>query len=430
MACRVWRVACRGLRHAIGHRRYAICTLILVACSSSRQSGASLAIYASLPLSGPEAARAQALVNGIQLKLAEHDQAACGGRFGLRFVPLDNTTNGEWDATLETAAANKAANDPNAAAFVGSFEPAPLQLSLPILNRVNPLLVVTPMNTYTGLSRRGLQAADPAQYYFPAEWRIARLGPTDDQIGESAARWASRSAARTVFVLYDEYDPDLQAPNVARAFEHAATGLGLIVVGSLPVNRFAAEYDSIMYQIQERAQTAGLARPDLLFYAGPTSDHLGRLFAAKKSWLGDNHETPIVIAPGFEAEAFVASAGDSVEGTIVISPDAPPTTWPPDGRRFAQAYSSAYSVAPTIAAAYGYEAADLIQTAINVVCASGGDPRDRDAVRQTALAARDFPGALGRWSLDNRGDLSSVEFGIYRVNQGMLEFLEKMRWGE
>ena len=44
--------------------------------------------------------------------------------------------------------------------------------------------------------------------------------------------------------------------------------------------------------------------------------------------------------------------------------------------------------------------------AIEDVCAAGGDPTDRKAVRDAVFAIKDFDGALGTWSFDANGDIN------------------------
>ena len=225
----------------------AIVAALITGCVG--QAPRDLAIYASLPLTGPASARAQPMVEGFRAALAQHDYSVCASAYRLQFLPLDHTTEGVWDATLETAAANKAATDPSAVAFLGSFEPAPLLLSLPILNKAGPMLVVAPMNTYGNFTRPRGPADEPEPYYPSGTRSFVRLGPTDEQIGQAAAHWAARAGAGRVYVVYDLYDPTLQGLAVARAFEQAALEAGLEIIGAIGVDRFAGEYDSVMDQI-------------------------------------------------------------------------------------------------------------------------------------------------------------------------------------
>ena len=57
--------------------------------------------------------------------------------------------------------------------------------------------------------------------------------------------------------------------------------------------------------------------------------------------------------------------------------------------------------------------------AIESVCASGGDPTSRKAVRDAVFATEDFNGVLGTWSFDANGDTSLTDMTIYKVENGI-----------
>lgn len=56
--------------------------------------------------------------------------------------------------------------------------------------------------------------------------------------------------------------------------------------------------------------------------------------------------------------------------------------------------------------------------AIEDVCAAGGDPTDRRAVRNAVFNNVDFDGASCTWSLDSHGDTTLTDMTFYQVSQG------------
>jgi ABC-type branched-subunit amino acid transport system substrate-binding protein len=364
------------------------------------------------------------LLAGFQTALAAQDHAACEGRYALRLVAIDNATEGAWDATVEAAAANKAASDSTAIGYVASFEPGPLLVSLPILNQAGPMLVVAPMNTYPAFTFPARRAGEPSEYYPNGRRNLVRLGPTDFEAGAAAAQWAAQQGADSVSILYDQYDPTLQGLNVARGFEAEAAALGLRVTASLAVDRYAPEFHSIMDQVLARP---GGDWPSLLFYAGPPGDHLRLLFEAKQARLGGAGQLPFLSAPGFAAEAFAQAAGPAAAGTFLLTPALPPDEWPRAAHAFLSLYEGTGDGAPGIEALYGYGAARHLLNSVEAACAAGGQRPTRRAVLQNALAR---PPAPGRIALDARPVQAlpvPQVFALYRVTGGALDFLEKIR---
>ena len=52
------------------------------------------------------------------------------------------------------------------------------------------------------------------------------------------------------------------------------------------------------------------------------------------------------------------------------------------------------------------------------MCAAGGSPADRRAVRDAVFSTVNFSGALGVWSFDANGDISLTGTSFYQVQNG------------
>jgi branched-chain amino acid transport system substrate-binding protein len=55
----------------------------------------------------------------------------------------------------------------------------------------------------------------------------------------------------------------------------------------------------------------------------------------------------------------------------------------------------------------GYDTMGAVLKGIEDVCAAGGVPTDRAAVTKAVMSIKDFDGALGKWSFDANGDITS-----------------------
>src|SRR5258706_413847 len=76
-------------------------------------------------------------------------------------------------------------------------------VSMPILNRAN-LVMISPANTYPGLTKPGKGTPNEPGVYAPTGVRnYARVVPADDLQGTVAARWAERLGVQRAYVLDD-----------------------------------------------------------------------------------------------------------------------------------------------------------------------------------------------------------------------------------
>jgi branched-chain amino acid transport system substrate-binding protein len=120
-------------RIAAGLALAAALAAILSSCGSAGVSaGATVAVYASAPQRGPEAAQGRDLCAGARRALA-----AAGGRAGelrVRFVCLDASgPAGAWTLARVGANARRAVEDSTTAAYLGEPDPQARLQSQPIL---------------------------------------------------------------------------------------------------------------------------------------------------------------------------------------------------------------------------------------------------------------------------------------------------------
>jgi branched-chain amino acid transport system substrate-binding protein len=134
-----------------------VASMLLAACGASGAAGGkTLKIVSSLPMTGSSLTQTQTIVNAEELRLAQANNQACGGKYTLSYDAWDDASaaQGQWDPAVETENGNKAAADPSVIAYLGTFNSGAAKLSIPILDQAN-LVMISPANTYAGLTKPG-----------------------------------------------------------------------------------------------------------------------------------------------------------------------------------------------------------------------------------------------------------------------------------
>jgi ABC-type branched-subunit amino acid transport system substrate-binding protein len=146
--------------------RLAVLPILLVlavatGCGASRGEirgssvpGSGVTVYASVPLTGSEAADGRAVVNGMKLALSE--TGARAGASTVKLQVLDSAgKDGGPDRDVAALNARTALEDISAVGYVGELDSTGTAISAPILNE-GAILQVTPGATYVGLTRPNL----------------------------------------------------------------------------------------------------------------------------------------------------------------------------------------------------------------------------------------------------------------------------------
>jgi hypothetical protein len=132
------------------------------------------------------------VVNSIRLCLHDVDYRVGGAE--IVYEDLDDSTaeHGSWLAEKERENARYAAADPDVLAYIGTLDADAAPHSLPILNRAGPLVMISPCNTYPGLTKPVRWAPEEPDGYYPTGvGNYARTVLTDDLQAIAAAEWAS-----------------------------------------------------------------------------------------------------------------------------------------------------------------------------------------------------------------------------------------------
>jgi branched-chain amino acid transport system substrate-binding protein len=354
-------------------------------------------VFSSLPLQGASAEQTRAIVRGIDL---------ANERAGdpVRHVSLDDSTRrwGTWSPERVSANARRAAQDDRTIAYIGEFNSGASAISLPILNE-SGILQVSPSNTAVGLTRGGLGAdrGEPDRYYPMGRRTYGRVVPNDRVQAAAAATLIRDLGVKRLYVVHDN---EIYGRGVARLTARAARARGVRVVRTRYIGNWRRTPPTNVPAI---AREARRLRADGLFYGGITATggpDLWRAVARNRrlKWL--------VGADGIAETGFVHGVPRSaLERTRVMVQTLAPEAYPASGQEVLAALGNADPYA-----LYGYEAMSVVLDAI----ARGGGTRE-GAVR-AFYETRDRDSVLGRYSIDENGDTSLTQYGVYRMRRRSL----------
>lgn len=394
-----------------------ILALVVVACGGVTGQGGSacnIKVISSLPETGGAKAQTDTMVNSIQQALDDH--SAKSGNCTITYQHLDDASAalGQWDPAVETSNANKAAADATVLAYLGTYNSGAAKLSIPILDAAGPLVMVSPANTYPGLTKgpdHGAEQGEPDKYYPAGVRNYARTVPADDIQGAVGARWYKTLGLDSVYILDDQ---QLYGKGVADIFEAEAKKQGMNVMGHEGIDTKASDYSALATKIAQ-------LNPKAVYFGGIESNHPGLVLKALHSagWKGQFGGPD-----GIGTNSVIKEAGADAEGMLATFGGLPPkevAKASPEGQKWYDNYKKKFNAEPEFYATYSYETMSVILAAIDK-CVAAGTPT-RKCVRDAVFATHDFKGMLGAsWSFDQNGDTSLTTMSGNKVENGQFVF--------
>jgi branched-chain amino acid transport system substrate-binding protein len=375
-------------------------------------SGAkTVTVYSSVPLQGATRPTTEALVNGAKLALEQ-----AGGKAGdvkVKYVPLDDSTAqaGNWTPEATSANARKAAQDKSTAAYIGEFNSGASAVSIPILNEAG-VPQISPANTAVGLTtnKPGATSGEPDKYYPSGTRTYARIVPIDTIQGAALVTLMKQDDCTKLAVANDK---EVYGQGLANNVELAASDQGLDVVMNEGIDPKSPNYRSLA----QRARGDGA---DCFLFSGVTANNgvqATKDFAAALGFSAKLYGPDGVCSVGFaSAKEGIPAALDARFKCSVATLD--PSAYPPAGKEFFQTYTQKYGESkPDPYAIYGYEAMGL---ALDAIKRSGTG--ERADVLKALFATRDRDSVLGQYSIDQNGDTTLTDYGVYAVKNGQLAF--------
>jgi branched-chain amino acid transport system substrate-binding protein len=396
--------------------------LLFIGCGGGGDQGGggggqTVKIVSDLPLQGANRAQTTTMVNAIEMAIEER-----GGKAGsatIEYESLDDATAqaGQWDEAKCAENAQTAAQDEEIVGWIGPFNSGCAAVEIPILNEAG-LGMISPANTYIGLTKPGGEPDEPDKYYPTGERNYSRVIVADDEQGQAGALLMEEEGVESVYILDDK---ETYGKGLADQVQKSAEELGIQIVGREGIDGSAANYRSLMNKIAR-------IDPDAIYFGGIIENNAGQLIKDKVG-AGMSNDDVLFIGPdGIFVDTFISQAGNAAEGAYITFGGLPQSELTAKGQQFVQDYESQHDDAVQPYTAYAYEAANVMLDAIEKASKEG--EVTREAVLQQIFATEDFNGVLGTWSFDEDGDTSLTELSVQRVENGQFEYQRTIDAGE
>ena len=396
----------------------AVVLALLVGCGGAGggregggEEGSTAKIVSDFPRQGANRFQTMTMVNAIKLAIGQRDGKA--GNVTIEYESLDDATaqTGQWDAAKCAENAQKAAQDEEIIGWIGPFNSGCAAVQIPILNEAH-LGMISPSNTYVGLTKPGGKPNEPEKYYPTGERNYARVIVTDDKQGQAGAKLMQEEGWESVYILDDK---ETYGKGIADQLQQTAEDLGIEILGREGIDGSAANYGSLMNKI---AQTD----PDAIYFGGIIENDADQLVKDKVGAGMSNEEVAFIVPAGVYVDTYLSQGGDAAEGTWVTFGGLPEGELSAEGQEFVKTYQQKYDDEIQPYTPYAYEAANVMLDAIERASEeAGGDVPDRQAVLEQIFATEDYKGVLGTWSFDEDGDTTLTELSILKVEGGKFQ---------
>jgi branched-chain amino acid transport system substrate-binding protein len=360
-------------------------------------------IASDLPLRGDAAPITRSMSAAILFILRSHGFRA--GEHTVGYQSCDDSTSqtGRFEFYKCGSNAKAYAAAKRLVGIIGTYNSGCATVELPIVNRApaGPLAMISPANTYIGLTRVGPGAAPghPKVFYPTGVKNYARVIAPDDLQGTAHALLAKQLGLRRPYVLEggEEYGTAL-----ARTFITASRKIGIEIAGSGEWSPRARSYAGLADRIA-RSGADGVFLAGYLFFNG------GEVVKALRARLGDD----FVIMAGdafLPVDELLKSAGRDALGMYVSSTFGAPHPLTPAGQKFVRDFAPTQpegSIAPFV-----LESAQAAEVLFQAIARSDGT---RASVLKQLRAIEVRNGILGSFRFDANGDITPSAIAIYRV---------------
>jgi branched-chain amino acid transport system substrate-binding protein len=386
--------------------------------NGSSAAGDTVNVYSSLPLQGAQRLQTTAMVEGIKLALEQRKGKA--GQTTVQYTSLDDSTAqaGTWTPEATSANARRVAQDDAAVAYIGEFNSGASAISIPLLNEV-PVAQISPSNTAVGLTtdEPGADEGEPDKYYPSGERHYLRIVPKDTIQGAALATVMKEDGCTTVYILNDK---EVYGAGLARNIESSAEEQGMEVAGNEGIDPKAPNFRS-------QAGAIKSSGADCFVFAGVTPNGAVQVYKdvsaalpEAKLYGPDGVSNPEFFVP--DEGGVPEEVGSKTKVTVAtLSPD----QYPPDGQKFFDDYKERYDVTNVDPyAIYGYEAMSLV---LDTCERLGPDCSDRQAMIDALFETKGRESVLGTYDIDENGDTTITDYGVYSIEDGELVFDSTVR---
>ena len=357
-------------------------------------------VVSDLPRRGFGRATSTLMEDAIKLVLARRDYRAGDLRIG--YQACDDTVGDEpFDQGLCERNAKAYAAAADVIGVIGPWNSGCAAAEIPVLSRkaAGPLAMISPSNTYAGLTRKALDSPKGPGVYYPDGLRnYVRVVPPDNEEAKAVALLASRVGAKSVVSVStaDAYGQGLSVPFIDEA---RAQGLRARDFEWVREPTFAP----LAGQVAAR-------KPQLVYLAGLPSLNGRRLIEDLRRKLGRD-----VLLVGGDGFLFPppAELGPAAQGMLIALGGVPSEKLPAAGKSFLRSFGK-----PAYDARGGYGAPEAAQSAEVLLDAIGRSDGSRASVVDELFKTDVKDGILGSFRFDRQGDIDPATVGFFRVADG------------
>jgi len=367
-------------------------------------------LYSSWPMSG-----ANEQIGGDSaeaVKYAVEIWGGAAGGFAINYTAMDDgvaANNGSWDATTESQNATEVVNDPDAVAYIATYNSGAAEVSIPITNAAG-MFQISPAATAVQLTKENEanpQGYPDVLYQATGVRNFARLVPADDIQGAASANWAiNEKGAKTAYVLHDN---QTYGKGVASVFQKTFEELGGTVAGFEAYDAKAPEYQALATKVAN----AGV---DFIYIGAIVDQNVPKLVQDLRDVLSVDDAT-IMGPDGMANQAYVDGSGDASEGSFVTFGGLPPTALEGIGAEWYSAMKERLGHDPDPYAVYSFECAITVLQAIDAV-----GEKDRAKVLEHGMATKEFRGLIGTWSFGPTGDTTATTISLNEIKDRKIVF--------
>jgi branched-chain amino acid transport system substrate-binding protein len=363
-----------------------------------------LLIASDLPLQNPQLPQVAQMGKAIEFVLEQHDFTAGDKRVAYQACDDSTAQAAAWDSARCSANANAYAANAAVIGIVGTYDSACAQLMLPILNGKG-IAMVSPTNTYVGLTQGGPVApGEPAKYFPSGRRSYARVIAADNFQGPALATFAKNDLKLDKVFVAD--DGQRYGDGVADGFVSAASKLRLAIAGRRKWAPAAARYDGL-------AEAVKRSGADGVLIAGIVDNHGGQLLRDLRAALGAR--IAILAPDGFSpVTSVVDDAGRSAERMYVSIPGPPADRLTGRGKAFVDAFGATVGGPENVPADAVY-AAQATEVMLGAIAVSDGS---RVSVADKLFETDVDDGLMGTFAIDANGDTTAGAVSIVQVRNG------------
>ena len=353
-------------------------------------------VPSDLPLQGSGRTQTIEMTNAIRFVLKQANFKA--GKYTVGYQSCDDSTAqaGKWESSRCSANANAYAQNKSVIAVIGTFNSGCAEIEIPILNRApdGPLGMVSPANTYVGLTHSGpgTAAGEPDKYYPNGERNYIRMVAADDFQGAADAQFMKDQGAKSVFILNDK---EAYGLGVATDTKNSATKLGLKVAGFTAWDPKASSYEAVATKIKQSGA-------DWIYLGGLICENGAKLISDLKAGVPG---AKMMAPDGFSD--FTAN-GPAAAGIFITVAGVPPEKLTGNGADFIKAFGDQIGKKPNPYSAY---AAQSMQVVLDAIEKSDGT---RSSVTDNLLKTDVTDGILGTFSINENGDTTRNPVTVYQ----------------